>query len=102
MELNVGERLVLLDILPKEGNFLTLKILRKMREDLSFDEEELKLFGIEQKDNVVNWDDTMGKPKEIEIGEKATEIIAEALTTLNNQNRLKDQHFELYERFVEK
>lgn len=45
MELNIMERVKLLETLPPEGDILTLKILRKLRETLSFNEEELKLFG---------------------------------------------------------
>ena len=35
MELSVYDRLILLNILPKEGDFTTLKIVRKLREDLT-------------------------------------------------------------------
>lgn len=42
MKLNMMERLKLLEILPNEGNRLNLKIVRKLRESLSFSEEELK------------------------------------------------------------
>lgn len=42
MKLNIWERLKLLEILPNEGNRLNLKIMRKLRESLSFSEEELK------------------------------------------------------------
>jgi len=42
MKLNMWERLKLLEILPSEGNRLNLKIMRKLRESLSFSEEELK------------------------------------------------------------
>ena len=45
MELNIMERLKLLEALPPQGDLLTLKILRKLREALSFSEEELKTFG---------------------------------------------------------
>lgn len=43
MELTSVERLKLLEILPPQGDILTLKIVRKLRETLSFNEEELKL-----------------------------------------------------------
>ena len=45
MELTTVERLKLLEILPSEGDILALKILRKLRETLSFTEDELKLIG---------------------------------------------------------
>lgn len=42
MKLNMAERLRLLEILPNEGNRMNLKILRKLRETLSFSEAEIK------------------------------------------------------------
>ena len=45
MELTTVERLKLLEILPPEGDILTLKILRKLRETLSFTEDELESIG---------------------------------------------------------
>jgi len=45
MELTILERIKLLEVLPPQGDLLTLKILRKLRETLSFSEEELKSFG---------------------------------------------------------
>ena len=46
MELTTVERLKLVEILPSQENILTLKIIRKLRETLSFSEEELKLMGV--------------------------------------------------------
>ncbi len=42
MKLNMVERLRLLEILPTEGNRMNLKIVRKLRETLSFSEAEIK------------------------------------------------------------
>lgn len=46
MELTTIERLKLAELLPNQENILTLKIIRKLRETLSFSEEELKLMGV--------------------------------------------------------
>ncbi len=46
MKLTMAERIKLLETLPPQGDILTLKILRKLRETLSFSEEELKSFDI--------------------------------------------------------
>lgn len=43
MKLNMVERLRLLEILPTEGNRMNLKIVRKLRETLSFSEAEIKV-----------------------------------------------------------
>jgi len=100
MELGVGERLVLLSVIPQEGNFTTLKVIRRLRESLSFSEEEHKQYKFVQQENIVTWDDKVEQVKEIELGEKATDIIVGALKDLDRQKKLKDEHFSLYEKFV--
>ena len=100
MELQVGERLVLLSLLPKEGDFTTLKIVRGLREDLSFSEEEHKTYNFREEDNFVFWATEKDTPKYVPIGEKATDIIVDALKKLNEAKKLKDEHFNIYEKFV--
>ena len=102
MELGVFERLILLNILPREGDFTTLKIVRKMREGLSFTEEEHKALEFKQEDEGrIRWKQEADKLKEISIGEKATDIIVEVLKKLNDTKKLQDQHYSLYEKFIE-
>ncbi|MFA6972954.1 MAG: hypothetical protein WC208_16345 [Gallionella sp.] len=103
MELNVVERLNLLSILPKEGNFITLKIVHRLREALSFTELEVKALNIRPgtEAGTVQWDTVADIPKEVSIGEKATDIIVEALKELDKQKKLTDQYFGLYEKFIE-
>ena len=116
MELSVFNRLILLNILPKEGDFTTLKIVRQMREDLSFNEEEVKLCafkhsgetvvdenGVEEvvPEGQIKWRE-LEKPKDITLGEKATDIIVETLKQLDKGKKLTDQHYGLFEKFVEK
>lgn len=100
MELGVFDRLILLNILPKEGDFTTLKIVRKMREDLSFTEEEHKALQFQQEDNNIKWQKEVDKPKNINFGEKATDLIVSTLKKLNTEKKLSEQHYSLYEKFV--
>ncbi len=103
MKLSIRERLILSSILPQEGDILTLRILRKLQSDLSFSEEELKQYKFETLDGgMVRWDNTVEQEKEIEIGEKANGIIVLALSKLNEQRKLKMEHLDIYDRFVEK
>jgi hypothetical protein len=101
MKLDTKERLVLLAILPKEGDFTTLKIVRKLREDLSFTEDEHAVLKFDYQENgSVKWNLEGDKFKEIEIGEKATDLIVEALKKLNTDRKLTDDHFQLYGKFI--
>lgn len=100
MELSVSERLVLLSVLPNEANYLTLKIVRELKETLSFTEEEHKTYKFSQEGNVIRWDDTGQTRKDITIGEKATDIVRDAFKKLDNHGKLREEHISLYERFV--
>ena len=102
MELDVRERLILISVVPQEGNFVTLKVIRSLQEALSFSEEEHKLYKFVESEGTVTWDDTTEQVKEVEIGEKATDIIVEALKKLDESKQLKLEHYSLYEKFCEK
>jgi len=101
MLLTVRERLILLSILPQEGDFLTLKVLRNLQESFSFTEGELARYKFVQVEDKVTWDDKVEQGKEIEIGKKANDIIVLALSKLNEQKKLRMEHFDLYSKFVE-
>jgi hypothetical protein len=99
-QLNALERLTLLSILPAEGNFLTLKLVRELREMLSFSELENKRLSFVQDGDQVRWDESGDILKDCDIGEKMTDLIVETLEELNKKEQLKLQMFSLYEKFV--
>lgn len=98
--LNVLDRVTLLSILPEQGDYLTLKIVRKLRESLAFEEEEISRLNIQQADGRITWDATADEGKEISIGEKAQDIIVGCLEKLNKEKKLTEQHYILYEQFI--
>ena len=101
MKLTVLERLSLLSILPPEGTLATLRIVRKLRESLSFSEAELVAFSVVTDGNQVKWDSTKETPDgtEIEIGEKATDLIVDTLKKLDQAGKVTDQHLALFDKF---
>ncbi len=101
MELKTFDRLILLNILPKEGDVISLRVIRKLRDDLGFTEAEIKALEFHQDENGIRWKTEADQPKEIEIGDKAREIIRDRLAELNKQKKLTEEHIPLYERFVE-
>lgn len=100
MKLDVRERLVVLSVLPIEGNFITLKVVRKLKESLSFSEEEIKLYKFVQSEDTVTWDDEAEQVKLIQIGAQGKTIIQDALKKLDEQKKLKDEHYSIYEKFA--
>ena len=130
MKLLVHERLLLLNILPQEGSFVTLKLLRKLRETLSFNEKEIaeinfknhwrcpECKGVELSAQVikcqtcgipmlpagqVTWDEekALDIVKDIHMGRSMEELCAATLRQLSDSNKLTELHMSLYEKFVE-
>jgi len=100
-ELNILERLTLLQCLPAQGDITTIRIVRKLREDLSFSEAEHTRFGIQQDGAALRWDpDQSGATKEVKLGDKALEIIRGQLKKLNDEEALKEEHLSVYDKFV--
>jgi hypothetical protein len=104
MEFNVLDRALLLNTLPTTGDFTTLTIIRKLREEMSFSEDDHKVLKFSKNgDSQIRWDADgviqLGA-KEVEIGPKATEIIRETLIGLDKAKQLTVDHLDLYERFV--
>ena len=99
-ELTLLERLTLLQALPAQGNFATIKIVRKLREDLSLSEKEHKEYNVVLEGDRIRWDLKKEKPKKVDIGPTSLGIIQKALKGLNDKEQLKDEHITVYERFV--
>ena len=117
MELTVRDRLLLLGLLPAEGDITTLRIVRKLREDLSFSEADHEVLGFTQADGMVKWDEVAlndkGEPdserqvkidavkvKDVTIGLKGINLIVHALKKLSDDKKLGPQHLDLYDQFV--
>ncbi len=107
MRLLIHERLNLMGLLPQEGDFTTLRIVREMREALSFTEKEHEALNFKQveeegKPAQITWtnpEDSEILNKDVPIGKKGQKIIEDALEKLDKDKKLTEQHFSLYEKF---
>ena len=99
--LNVAERLTLMGVLPREGSFVTLKLLRGLADKVGLKDEEFKELGVKQSGDKVEWNAKGIEPKEFEFGEKETDIIKEALQELDKSKKLSQQTYSLFEKFIE-
>jgi hypothetical protein len=88
-----------LGILPEQGNLLTLKIVRELRDDLSFSEKEHKDMGLTVNQDRITWSDK-AKAKNIKVGDQARELVEKSLKELNDKNELTLPDLDLWEKFV--
>lgn len=102
MVLKVLERVLLLDILPGEGDITSIRIVRKLREALSFSEEEHQRLSLTFQGDQIRWDleAAKGLVKEVEIGPKARKVIVGALERLNTERKVREDLIDLYETFI--
>jgi len=111
VKLGLFDRMVCLAILPPEGSYATLKIVRELQMELAPTEEENIKAGLisdlisggvtidDPDDPEKGWDAV--EPKEIIFGDIAKGIIVAALEKLNDAEKLTQQHVNLYAIFVE-
>lgn len=101
MKFNVAERLLILQLIPKEGTYLTLKVLRQLQDVVALSEEDIKTFEVhldEDKKQIV-WNSKGAEDTEIEIGENGASIVADELKKIDKEGKLTQQTYSLYEKF---
>jgi hypothetical protein len=103
MKLSLTERFEAMNLLPQEGNFLTLRLVREARETLAPSELELKRIeasfeGDQLRYNMV----AAGKLPEIDVqlGDIMQSAIKAKLVELDKANKLTENLFSLYEKFI--
>ena len=100
VELNYLERLMVLQLLPKEASYIEWKILNDIKLQLSPTEEEIKAVDMKPADNggvIANWDAVI---KEITFGEVSEKWVVDALNNLDRQKKLIPEQLSLYEKFI--
>ena len=101
MKLLIAERFLLLEYLPKTGDFAALKEVRRAREALSFTSDELKEFTITSSDGMATWTtDGNSYEKDVPLTAWVTSKIQELLREKNTNQELEERDYSLYEKFV--
>lgn len=102
--LEVGERFVVMQLLPEKASFINMKLLRELREDLVLSTEETKAVKlVELPDGRIKWDDVKAKKciKDVGFDPKTYVMVMEALQKLDTDETLEPRHVSLYEKFVQ-
>ena len=91
---------MLLNILPEKGNLTTIRIVRRLREELSFSEEEHAQAEMKNLDDgLLAWKEGVVPDKTLEIGPQAAGVIRDALEKLDKADELTTEHLALCDEF---
>ena len=101
MKFKVAERLMLLNLLPQEGDIVTLRVVRDAQSVIGLSEIELTSLELKQEEGKVIWKAEADVEKDIPLGPRVTSIIVDKLTKLSEEKKLTIQQVGLYEKFVE-
>jgi hypothetical protein len=103
MKLNIPDRLLLLGVIPKQGNFLTLKIVKDLIDKISFSSKELEEYQLTEKNGQVNWKtDKTDYEKDIELSGSEKAVIIDALKNLDGKKELTLDMLRIYDKFLNK
>lgn len=103
VNLSIINRVSFLGLLTNKGDFTTLKILRELREELGFTEEEHKVLNIRPiMGGKIQFDEKAVPPKEYEFEEGSVRevLLQEVKTQLRDQEKAKTlqlDYLDLYE-----
>lgn len=101
-KLSMVERFAVMSALPEEGSYATLRVLRELKHQLGPSEEELKEMEIKQEGAQVRMNPKASEERDLDIGERAEDIIFTALQKLNREEKLREHQFTIFEKFVKK
>jgi len=97
--MNVGDRLITMSILPKEGSFVTLKVIRSLMSRLGVTSQEIADYEIVEQDGQVRWNLEGTKPLDFEFDSVELELIRNQLMKMDRENRLNIEVVPIYEKF---
>jgi len=116
MPLTVVERMVIPQILPTQGDFRTLRMVKRINAKVELTDDEVEVLNMRQVGNRLHWRDgteedvsdeereilhtLVREGKEIELEEAELELLREELRKLNDSKRLEMNMISLYEKIV--
>jgi hypothetical protein len=98
--LNLPDRLLILNNIPKEGNIITLRIVLDLRKDMALTADEIKEYEIVQLENAVQYNEKAREPKCFYLEDVEVDIIKKAFKVLDDTNKLTLELVEVYDKFL--
>lgn len=98
-ELNVGERLIILSILPKEGNIITVRVIQGLTQRLGLTSEEITEYDVKAENGVTRFNIKALEPKDFEFHDVEMDIIRTQLKKRDTDQKLTAEMITIYEKF---
>lgn len=102
MKLEVHERLMCLELLPKQGDYASMKAIRQAREIIGFTTEERQFYQLKDEGGQIHWSTQAAADRvaDIPMTQFITDLIRDQLANMNKRKELRDEHISLYEKLI--
>lgn len=98
MKLGILDRIMILNVLPKETDFISQKIIMDLKSAIGFSQHELDESNIKVLENGnISWDKNI--EKEIKVTKRAAEIIINGLKELDKNKKVIPELISVFEKF---
>lgn len=104
MKVTILERVLLMGILPREGNVVDMNNSQNIRTAVEFSPEDLDKLKVVQTEKGMEWDaeaaNEIGE-KDVVVGVSGAELIKKTLKKLSDEEKLPMDALSLYRKFVD-
>ncbi len=104
MNVTILERVLLMGIIPREGNIIDMNTAQNVRNVAQFSTEELDGLKMVQTESGMQWDAEAANEigdKDIVVGVSGAELIKKTLMKLSDEEKLPIDALSLYRKFVD-
>ena len=105
-KLGIKDRLLLIPLIPEEGNFIDVSVGRDLRKKIGFPVKELDLIKLDNKDGIYTWkvpepkegEEPYVEEKEYKIVEREKKLILKMVEKLDEKEKISLHMFEVLEK----
>lgn len=99
--LDTKERLVLLAVLPLQGELTTMRTVRDIRQLLEFNESEQSALKFEQSSEGTKWNASAEVKRDFDITPLMSRLILDSFSKLDKEGKIELVHIAVYDRFLD-
>lgn len=104
LNLNAGDRINLMNLLPREGNMLTLGLTKDIRGKVEIDTKEAEKIDLKMYDTnggqAYSWDDKKDKGKKISFTDAEAKVIKDQARKLDEEGKVPMHYYELFKKIL--
>jgi len=97
--MKIKDRIVILNILPQQGNFTTLTVKHDLVEKIKITQEEIKDLEMGEESGMIKWNVDKDIDKEFDLTDLEKKLIKDTLKELDEKKQLNDDTFNLLKLF---